>query len=334
MSRITLLPLLALGARAASITLNATTIADGWVRATFQLDAPGAASDFFTVHTPADANVSRIAPQPYPAEAPWLASAAQKWISCASVPGCVGRTSFAYDFSIVNNYATSAIHAFSGGLEAPAHLAASPPISFADAAAPSRGHLSRVPSAAAMNVTWWAPAAGVAGAAVRWGAAPGALTSSAPASAATYSRADMCGAPATAMGWQEAHFWLTATMDGLAPGSRAPVYYSYGSDATGWSAPASFLAPPAPGPAQTTRLLLLADNGVTEPDGCQDHWDEPSASLTVQHLRQRIESGSGYDYSLIVHPGDVSYATGMLAKWATFTARWGGVWDRVPYFGA
>jgi hypothetical protein len=28
----------------------------------------------------------------------------------------------------------------------------------------------------------------------------------------------------------------------------------------------------------------------------------------------------------------VSYATGMLAKWATFTARWGGVFDTVPYF--
>jgi hypothetical protein len=109
------------------------------------------------------------------------------------------------------------------------------------------------------------------------------------------------------------------------------VYYSYGSDAGGWSPPQSFLPPPAPGPAQTTRMLLLADNGVTEPDGTQDHWDEPSASLTVQHLRELIESGSGYDFSLILHPGDISYATGMLAKWATYTARWAGVFDRVPY---
>ena len=182
-----------------------------------------------------------------------------------------------------------------------------------------------------MNVTWWSPAVGVAGARVRWGAAPGALPASAPAQPATYAAADLCGAPATTVGWQDPHFWLTATITGLAPGSAAPVYYSYGSDAGGWSAPLSFLPPPAPGPAQTTRMLLLADNGVTEPDGTQDHWDEPSASLTVQHLRDLIESGSGYDYSLILHPGDVSYGTGMLAKWSTYTARWAGVFDRVPY---
>jgi hypothetical protein len=54
------------------------------------------------------------------------------------------------------------------------------------------------------------------------------------------------------------------------------------------------------------------------------------ASLTVEHLREEIEGGA--DWSLILHPGDVSYATGSLAKWPTYTARWAGVNDRVPYF--
>ena len=102
--------------------------------------------------------------------------------------------------------------------------------------------------------------------------------------------------------------------------------------------PVAARAPPAPGgasPAAATRILLLADNGVTEPDGAQDHWDEPSASLTVQHLRERIATGladGAEPWSLVVHPGDVSYATGLLLKWATFTARWAGVSDVVPYF--
>jgi hypothetical protein len=333
MSRALLLAALAPAlARAASVALNATTIPHlGWVQATFTLDKPGSADIFFTVHTPASANVSAIPPQPYPAEAPWLAAAAQKWISCAAVPHCIGSRTFSYNFSLVNSYADAAIHAFAGGVAAPVHLAASPAITFTSPSAPSRGHLARLPSPAAMNVTWWSPLVGVAGARVRWGAAPGALAASAPAQAATYAAADLCGLPATGMGWQAPHFWLTATITGLAPGSAAPVYYSYGSDAGGWSAPLSFLPPPAPGAAGTTRMLLLADNGVTEPDGCQDHWDEPDASLTVQHLRELVESGSGYDYSLILHPGDVSYGTGMLAKWSTYTARWAGVFDRVPY---
>jgi hypothetical protein len=311
--------------------LNTTLLGDGgWVLATFTLDLPGTSSNFFTVHTPFTANVSRIPPQPYPAEAPWLASAAQKWISCDAVPGCLGKTSFSYAFSIVNNYATAVIHAFAGGLSAPVHLASSPAIAYAPAIAtlPSRGHLGRTEVLSEMNVTWWAPLATPAF--VKWGPSPTALTRSAPATAATYSRADMCGAPATTMGWVEPYFWHTATIAGLTPGSTAPVYYSFGSDAGGWSAPASFL--PAPAPGAPTKMLLLADNGVTEPDGCQDHWDEPQASLTVQHMRDLINSGSGYEWSLIVHPGDVSYSTGMLAKWATYTARWAGVFDRVPYF--
>jgi len=99
----------------------------------------------------------------------------------------------------------------------------------------------------------------------------------------------------------------------------------------------SALAPPAVGGADAavaTRILLLADNGVTEPDGTIDHWDEPSASLTVQHLREKIAAGladGAEPWSLVVHPGDVSYATGLLLKWATFTARWAGVSDIVPY---
>ena len=65
-------------ALAASIALNATTIPHlGWVRATVTLSSPATADVFLAVHL-AGANVSRIPPQPYPAEAPWTASAAQK----------------------------------------------------------------------------------------------------------------------------------------------------------------------------------------------------------------------------------------------------------------
>jgi hypothetical protein len=182
-----------------------------------------------------------------------------------------------------------------------------------------------------MTVTWWTPLVGVEGGAVRWGSSPSFLTNSAPAWSTTYTRDDMCGAPANGRGWVEPHFWLTATVSGLTPGSTTPVYYSYGSDAGGWSAPLSFIPAPAPGADQTTRLLLLADNGVTEEDGTIDHWDEPSASLTVSRMREWVQSGTGYDFSLILHAGDVSYSTGLLAKWATFSARWGGVSDRVSH---
>jgi len=317
-------------AAAPRISLNATTIPHlGWVRATVTLAAPATAGLFLTVHTPAAANVTPIPPQPYPAEAPWLAAAAQKWVACASIVGCLGSTSFSFDFSLVNSFADAIVHAFEGGVAAPRHLAASAPITFSDPTAPSRGHLARLSDPTRMNVTWWATSA--AGGGVKWGASPSALGAFAPAALATsYAPSDLCGEPARGMGWQPSHVWLTATITGLSPGAAAPVFYSYGSDALGWSAPLSFRAPPAPG--APVRVLLLADVGVTEPDGAQDHWDEPDASLTVARLRALAQGGSGYDWSLTLHPGDVSYATGLLAKWPTHTARLAGLWDRVPYW--
>lgn len=239
------------------------------------------------------------------------ASLAPADISCASIPGCLKATTFYYDFSIVNNYAPAVIHAFSGGAAAPALLATSPAITFLNPTAPTRAHIARDEDPTKLVATWWSPADASAGAQVRWGAAPDALTFSAPAAAATYARGDLCGLPATGMGWTEPHYWLSATIGGLVPGSPALVYYSVGSARDGWTAPVAVRAPPAPGGAGArvaTRILLLADNGVTEPDGTIDHWDEPSASLTVQHLRERIASGNadgGEPYSLVVHPGDV-----------------------------
>jgi hypothetical protein len=83
--------------------------------------------------------------------------------------------------------------------------------------------------------------------------------------ATAYTREDLCGEPAVSMGWQPSHVWLTATIKGLSPGATAPVFYSYGSDSLGWSEPQSFLPPPFLG--APVKMLLLADNGVTEPDG-------------------------------------------------------------------
>lgn len=300
----------------------------GWVEATITLDRSDVKGFFLTVHTPSNADVSPINPLPYPAEAPWIASAAQKWITCESIPMCAdGALTFTWTFSLVNSYADAIIHGFEGGVEKPSLIASSPPISFIQATAPTRGHLARLPNPTIMLVTWWSPSPYGT---VRWGDSSSSLTqTSPPALAATYSPSDLCGPPATAYGWQEAHFWLSANISGLVPGSSRPVFYTFGDAANGWSEPVPFYPPPLP--ADTTRILLLADNGVTEPDGCVDHWNEPNASLTVDHLRTLINTDADY-WSLVIHAGDVSYATGLLAKWATFTARWQGVFDRVPYF--
>lgn len=81
---------------------------------------------------------------------------------------------------------------------------------------------------------------------VQWGPAPGALRRAVPSSPVTYSAAQMCGAPANSTGWLDPGWQHRATISEMPPpGSR--LWYRFGSDADGWSAVYSAVAPAAPG---------------------------------------------------------------------------------------
>ena len=61
---------------------------------------------------------------------------------------------------------------------------------------------------------------------------------------------------------------------------------------------------------------------MTEPDGTLNHWYVPDASLTTDHMAQTaLNTGNGYNYSLLLHSGDISYATGYQLKWDLFNSR-------------
>lgn len=91
---------------------------------------------------------------------------------------------------------------------------------------------------------------------VQWGAAPGALTYSAPSAALTYAADQMCGAPANSTGWLDPGWQHSAALPSLPPGA-ARVHYRFGSDAAGWSRTFSFAAPPQRG--APTRFLVFND---------------------------------------------------------------------------
>lgn len=114
---------------------------------------------------------------------------------------------------------------------------------------------------------------------VAWyGSSKSALDYSAPATTATYTRADVCpDSPAATLGWLDPGLLHTATLSGLQPGQR--YFYQVGCMDGGASGPAreaaaaaaaagggrtlsavyDFQAPPAPGPDQTVHILALAD---------------------------------------------------------------------------
>lgn len=268
------------------------------------------------MYYPADANVSARAPMAYPATAPWTGNAAMKYTSYVTQ-----ASAGTYDFELVNTFdGDCRIWLFEGTIEAPVAVAThAQPIAFTDNAQPLRGHLARTAANDQMRAVWNAQALDAA-AQVQWGTQSGVYTAAAVAEPHTYQASDMCGDPAATFGWANPYWWNWALMTDLQPSTV--YYYRFGSNSTGaWSAEASFVSPPALGPHQAVNIGALADAGMSEYDGTLDHWAEPSAGLTSQHLSDVVHGGSGYDYSLLLHSGDVSYATGNLAKWALFNSR-------------
>jgi hypothetical protein len=188
-----------------------------------------------------------------------------------------------------------------------------------------RGHLWRNGSdISSMQVTWNA-AYSDDSPRVKYGVRSGVYTLSAPATANTYKSTDMCGDPGQSQGWFDPHFWLTASMAGLAPATT--YYYVYGSDKNGWSNEAYFTSAPVPNANQAMSILLYADMGMTELDGSTNHWAEPEAGMTADHM---IPLAQSQQVQLALHVGDISYATGYEAKWYLFDERMSAMSSYVP----
>lgn len=101
---------------------------------------------------------------------------------------------------------------------------------------------------------------------VTYGTEPGRHIFAAPATTDTYTRGQMCGAPANREGWMDPGSIHTAAMTGLLPGQR--YYYSVGDLASGVFSPErSFVAHPGVGRHLQVHMLGVADQGVGEPDG-------------------------------------------------------------------
>jgi hypothetical protein len=67
---------------------------------------------------------------------------------------------------------------------------------------------------------------------VRWGSAPGTYTTTTPATRRiTYTRDQMCGPPATTVGWSDPGVTHVALLTGLVPGGR--YYYTVGDEVRG-----------------------------------------------------------------------------------------------------
>lgn len=173
----------------AFINVNATSIDNlDWVRVTFGgLTTDEAKDAWIGLYSPAStADVSRIAALPYPATAPWTASAPVKFITLAEMGTYANTTGYgSWDFELINMYEDVVFYLFKESITSPTSAASSQVISFASKP-PLRGHLTPTADNSEMAVTWNTATDG-GDSVVQYGTSSGApYPNSAPAVTTTY----------------------------------------------------------------------------------------------------------------------------------------------------
>lgn len=308
------------------------------------------------------ADVSQIGPQDWgTGTPPWIATSPIKWKP-------VNQTSGKLDFYMQTPLDHVQFMLFVNGTTWPQLAARSEVLEFSDVGQPQGLRLARTRDAAEMRVSWQSSRGGPG--AVQFGLESGSLNQTIAASNYTYSRSDLCGPPASAHGWIEPGWFFTAVMAGLPAGAKvfyrvgsdaggwsAEFNFSVAEgpnrDATlrvaaiadmgetyedgsqyHWNEPyaintTNFVTSPWTGSSHTLprglrRLALNPKNKSGTISGKEGR----ASGHVVQRLSERTEDKYP---DVLVHVGDVSYATGYESEWLRFGRQIEPIAARVPW---
>jgi hypothetical protein len=249
---------------------------------------------------------------------PWTVPAPVKFISGTQL------SKGYFNFKVTNMRQNMSWVLFQGSLTSDsgfAVVAMSPVVVFTDVDAPSHGRLARTSAVNEMRVSWTTNQ-NHANSQVQFGDSATNLQHVSHADSQpepAYSNNTLCGAPASTFGFHSPGFFFTTVLDlsmystqSRLNGQR--VFYKFGSP-SGWSSVRSFLAPKPANPDVPLSVIITADMGETYEDGSQYHWEEPSAVNTITHISTFVNE---HGAELVLHPGDLSYATGYESEWDRF----------------
>lgn len=241
-------------------------------------------------------------------------------------PECLVTTcSGSLVFNLINIRTDIKFVFFTGGFDAPCILTQTDPVSFANPNQPLYGHLSSVDSTGtSMKLTW-----------VSGDSQPQtvqyAASQSVQSTVTTFHQSDMCSGipgPASDFGWHDPGFIHSAVLTGLSPSSS--YSYKYGSDAIGWSSKNNMKTPPASGSLEV-KFIAYGDMGKAPRDNTVEHYIQPGSLVVINAIGSEIASGN---VDLVLHIGDISYATGFLAEWDFFLDSINPVASQVSYMTA
>jgi acid phosphatase type 7 len=229
----------------------------------------------------------------------------------------------------INGRTDLAVGLFAGGVDYPELVAWSNLVSVLDKGQYMHGKLARWTSPDQMVVSFQGKTnTGKAG--VRYGTSPTKLSNFVPSVMRTYSASDLSpGSPAASQfGWHDPGYFFRSTLSNLPTDCISTVFYQYGDDVVGWSPVLNFTATCGANPQVTANVVMIADKGVSFLDNTSYHWAEPEAWETARGMLRRLNEGS----NLVIHTGDIAYATGIEVKWEAFEVEMDPVYQTgAPY---
>lgn len=215
-----------------------------------------------------------------------------------------------------------------GGLQSLVAVAVSNPVEFANYNEPRAARLAVTGVATEMRISWSSLTTDyIPGVEIEVAGSKRMTRRSLPASSSiTWSADDMCGPPATTIGFRNPGFVHSVVVTDLSPGE---VYSYTVGDSLTRSQPYSFTQPSSSN--FPFSLSIVGDMGSNSIDGSSVVEAFPPAPNSTRLIAADVASGLSHG---VLHVGDLSYARGYQASWEFFLDSIAGtniIAPRVPY---
>ncbi|XP_003387473.1 PREDICTED: probable inactive purple acid phosphatase 27 [Amphimedon queenslandica] len=297
-----------------TVTPNQLNKSGDWVTVAWDGVSHPADTDWIGVYAPPNGeesiDPSKIAPVKY------------QYCKESSTHMSSGKGSF--KIRLVNVRTPYVFALLTGGFNAPTLVATSKQVTFSSPNEPLQPHLALTNDPTTLLLTW----------STRDSHEPKVkfwqnMTTYIRIEAATsnkYTSKDMCGPPATTVGYIDPGMLHTAKLSGLTPGQE--YNYQFGDDPE-WSQVFSFRMPPAPSPNASITFIAFGDMGQAQVDDTLQplyvHAEPPAVNNTNLMAKEVNER------DLVLHIGDISYAIGYAGVWDEFFDLIQPISSRVPY---
>jgi hypothetical protein len=145
----------------------------------------------------------------------------------------------------------------------------------------------------------------------------------------TYTKSDVCGPPASTLGWRDPGYTHTAFLKNLWPLSTYTykVGHKLKNGQYVWGNVNTFKSSPYPGQDSLQRIIIFGDMGKHERDGSTEYSDGQKGALIVTDAL--VKDIANYD--MVIHNGDIVYANGYLAQWEQYADQISNITKSVPW---